>query len=90
MVDTPNTGNEGKEYWILELAKPVCVNEKDELHYAESNQSKMQLINFDCYKYRKYLSKPVVVSGMLSHAITANEHTNLTLIVNKITNQKKP
>ena len=80
-------GDEPETYWILRLARPICVNADKNMPGGaglEKNVSDMQLVFSDGSQYvrrKGLLGKQVIVSGKLSHAITGHHHTNVLLAV---------
>ena len=77
-------GDEPETYWILHLARPVCVLGDDFNDQPEKNVSKVQLVfsGSEPYaRYKKFFSKRVVVGGKLFHANTGHHHTKVLIMV---------
>jgi hypothetical protein len=76
------SGDAPETYWILHLAKPICVSGEE----PEKNVSDIQLIlSADQYpRHKGLLGKRVVVSGKLMHAETGHHHTSVLLTVAEI------
>lgn len=83
-------GDAPETYWILRLARPVCVNADESTpggEETEKNVSDIQLVFSDEGQYARrkgLLGKRVVVSGKLFHAITGHHHTKVLLTVAEI------
>ena len=75
-------GDAPETYWILHLARPVCVSGEE----PEENVSDIQLILSEAQypRHKGLLGKRVVVSGKLVHAETGHHHTNVLLNVAEI------
>lgn len=94
-VDPPET------YWILHLAKPVCVSAdtNDELNDTDANAvTRMQLVftsddplkDYGNKKLRAFVKAhtPVVVTGTLYRAHTGHHHTEVLITVRDIRKRK--
>ncbi len=75
-------GDAPETYWILQLAKPVCVNGEE----PEKNVSDIQLVLSEKQyaQYEGLLGKRVFVTGTLFHAETGHHHTDVLLKVRGI------
>lgn len=78
-------GDEPERYWILHLAKPICVNGTKDTpdDEPEKNVSDVQLILSESQytRYKDLLNKQVIISGKLLHAISGHHHTKVLIEV---------
>jgi len=76
--------------WLLELSRPICVNEdpkEPDLNYAQKGVRAIQLVFLDHSLYATYkssLGKKVIAKGTLFAGITAHHHTPVLLTVSTI------
>ena len=75
-------GDAPETYWILHLARPICVSGDE----PEKNVSDIQLfLSEEQYaRHKDLLGKRVVVSGKLWHANMGHHHTSVLLNVAEI------
>jgi hypothetical protein len=89
--------NPSETYWILHLAKPVCVtaNTNDELNDTDANDiTRVQLVfksddnskDHGNKKLRSFVKKhiPVIVTGTLYRAHTGHHHTEVLITIKDI------
>jgi hypothetical protein len=80
-------GDEPETYWIIRLARPVCVGGGGGEPDTDRNVLQMQLVFRDGHEYRHYrrlLGTRVVASGTLFHGESGHHHTNILLTVAKL------
>ncbi len=81
-------GDEPEVAWVLQLAKPICVNAKrnDSLNKATKDIKAVQLVMLGegTKDYRAFVGKRVVVKGALFHGHTGHHHTEVLLTVKNI------
>ena len=77
-------------YWVLELSRPICVNEdakEPNLNYAQKGVQLIQLVFLDrkmFVTYKDLLGKKVVAKGTLFAGISAHHHTHVLLTVSTL------
>jgi hypothetical protein len=77
-------GDRSETYWLLELPRPICVDEsKEQRDPAQKDVRRIQLVvNEETYKNQKALvGRRVVATGTLFGAITGHHHTPVLLQV---------
>jgi hypothetical protein len=79
-------GDRPETYWILKLSKPVCVNEdpNDEINFEDSRDVRRMhlVINTEDYsRYGHFMSKEVVVTGILFHKYSGYDHTRVLEVI---------
>jgi hypothetical protein len=78
-------GDAPEKYWVLHLAKPICVApiqaDSNKVNEPESGVLLLQLNQPDYKGSKHLLGKRVKVKGRLIHAITGHHHTKVMLEV---------
>jgi hypothetical protein len=79
--------NRPEAYWVLNLSRPICVNEdskEPDLNYAQKNVRTVQLVFLDHKMYETYkylIGEKAIARGTLFAGITAHHHTTVLLTV---------
>lgn len=77
-------------YWLLDLSRPICVNEdpkQPDLNGAQKDVREIQLVFLDRKMYATYenlLGKKVLARGTLFAGITVHHHTRVLLTVSNL------
>jgi hypothetical protein len=77
-------------YWLLELSRPICVNQdpkEPDLNYAQKDVRLIQLLFLDqkmFVTYKDLLGKKVIAKGTLFAGISAHHHTPVLLTVSTL------
>ena len=77
-------------YWVLDLSRPICVNQdpkEPDLNYAQKDVRLIQLVFLDqtmFLTYKDLLGKKVVAKGTLFAGISAHHHTPVLLTVSTL------
>jgi hypothetical protein len=85
--ESVQSGDQAETYWILELARPVCLeaSSPDEtVNRAQTDIRRIQLVFTDSTGYKRYknlVSKEVVAAGTLFGSNSGHHHTAVLLTV---------
>jgi hypothetical protein len=77
-------------YWVLELSRPICVNQdvkEPDLNYAQKDVRLIQLVFLDqkmFVTYKDLMGKKVIAKGTLFAGISAHHHTPVLLTVSTL------
>ena len=77
-------------YWVLELSRPICVNQdpkEPDLNYAQKDVRLIQLVFLDqkmFVTYRDLLGKKVIAKGTLFAGISAHHYASVLLTVSTL------
>jgi hypothetical protein len=89
-------GDEPETYWILVLAKPLCVNGKKDkdgkqLYYPELNTKQVQLVFMgnEYQTHKNLVGRNVIVRGSLFPMQTGHHHTNVLIQVKEMRENEK-
>jgi hypothetical protein len=83
-TDRPETS------WLLELSRPICVNQdpkEPDLNYAQKDVQLIQLVFLDqkmFVTYKDLVGKKVIAKGTLFAGISAHHHTSVLLTVSTL------
>lgn len=80
-------GDRPETYWILKLTSPVCVNERlsGEMDFEDNRDIRRMhlVINTEDYsRYEDFVSKKVVVTGILFYKYSGYDHTRVLEVIN--------
>lgn len=76
-------------YWYLDLAKPICVNGKDEDSpemSSEDDVRRIQIVFYHGYPgpRKHWVGHRATITGTLFHSITGHHHTSVLIESNNI------
>ena len=77
-------------YWVLELSRPICVNQdqkEPDINYAQKDIRLIQLVFLNQKMFVTYKDLPgkrVIAKGTLFAGISAHHHTPVLLTVNTL------
>jgi hypothetical protein len=77
-------------YWLLDLSRPICVNEdpkEPDLNYTQKDVRSIQLVFLDrkmFVTYKDLVGKKVIAKGTLFTGISAHHHTSVLLTVSTL------
>jgi hypothetical protein len=77
-------------YWVLELSRPICVNQdpkEPDLNHAQKDVRLIQLVFPDqnmFVTYKDFLGKKVIAKGTLFSGISAHHHTPVLLTISTL------
>jgi len=85
--ESVRNGDALEVYWLLHLAKPVCVEsltQQERVNEPETGVSSIQILISGYGQYRHLLGKRVKVTGTLFHQITGHHHTKVLINASNI------